>query len=125
MKLIIVAAAVTLLIATVGEVRAANELDGKALLCNNKYETAHPVIGLSFDDGKVSRHEVTGYSKTVKYQRTYWLVGTHGVNWVGNISLNRETLRTNAGYQCSLSSKEEMNKKLDEIIATAKKKNKI
>ena len=125
MRLIIVATTVTLLFATVGAVKAANELDGKALLCNNKYETAHPVIGLSFDDGKVSRHEVTGYSKIVKYQRTYWLVGTHGVNWVGNISLNRETLRTNAGYHCSLSSKEEMNQKLDDIIATAKKKNKI
>ena len=72
MKLIIVAAAVTLLIATFGEVRAANELDGKALLCNNKYETAHPVIGLSFDDGKVSRHQVTGYGPQVSGFRPLW-----------------------------------------------------
>ena len=66
MKLVIMATAVTFLFATVAEARAANELDGKALLCKNKYETAHPVIGLSFDDGKVSRHEVTGYSKIIK-----------------------------------------------------------
>ncbi len=125
MRPIIFATTAAFLFAPVGAAQAATELDGKALLCNNKYETARPVIGLSFDDGKVSRHEVTGYSKTVKYKRTYWLVGTHGVNWVGNISLNRKTLRTNAGYQCSLSSKEELNLKLDEIIAIAKRKNKI
>lgn len=125
MRLIIVALTVTLFVGSVETVQAANELDGKALLCTNKYDNAHPVIGLSFDDGKVSRHEVTGYSKTIKYKRTYWLVGTHGVNWVGNISLSRETLRTNGGYQCSLSSKEKMDQKLNKIIATAKKRNKI
>jgi len=52
------------------------ELDGKALLCTSKSQI-NPVFGLIFDQGKVSRHEVDGYSKVIEYTKPYDLDGTN------------------------------------------------
>jgi len=108
-------------------VQAANDLDGKALLCVSK-NVNDPVYGLVFDQGKVTKHVVKGYSKVIAYNRPYWLEGTQEVLWQilsgFSRSLDRETL-VFFGDQCSLSTKIEIFQKLDEIIAAAKKKNKI
>ena len=102
--------------------QAANELGGKALLCVSK-DMTYPVYGLVFDRGKVIKWRVAGYSKVISYTRSYWLVGTKQVAWNAE-PLDRETLKV-GDDQCSISSKVGIFHKLDEIIAAAKKKNKI
>ena len=113
---------VTVFVACAGTVQAANDLDGKALLCVSK-NVNDPGYGLVFDQGKVTRHDVKGYSKVITYNRPYRLEGTELVRW-GTYLLHRETL-VFFGDQCSLSTKIEIFQKLDEIIVEAKKKNKL
>jgi len=71
---------------------------------------------------------VDGYSKVTAYNKSpYILKGTkrvRRVRWGTPITLNRETLKV-GNDQCSISSKKKIDQKLDEIIATGKKKNKI
>ena len=127
MRSVIYGVIFTAFLASVGTVHAANDLDGKALLCTayNK-ATTYPVYGRVFDKEKVSKCQVKGYSKNNPYFRKYFLKGTKTVQWAYLTTkyLNRETLKV--GYdQCSISSKTEIFQKLDEIIATAKKKNKL
>ena len=116
---------VVVLVACAGTVQAANDLDGKALLCFSS-NVNYLDYGLVFDQGKVTRHDVKGYSKVITYNRPYSLEGTKRVGWVGGL-LMRETLTVYSGShdQCSLSTKIEIFQRLDEIIAAAKKKNKI
>ena len=118
---------VTVFVACAGTVQAANDLDGKALLCVSK-NVNDPVYGLVFDQGMVTRLEVDGYSKVTAYnKRPYRLVGTKQVRWGRDPythTLNRETLEI-GNAQCSISSKKKIDQKLDEIIAAGKKKNKI
>ncbi len=106
--------------------QAANELNGKAVLCISnitQFGPSHPVWGLTFVGGKVIRHEVNGFSITRRLGSPYTLSGTKTVTWSSGY-LDRSTLKTENG-NCSVSSYEEITKKLNEIIATAKKKNKI
>ena len=107
-------------------VQAANELNGKAVLCkssNTQFRPSHPVWGLTFVGGKVIRHEVNGFSLTRRLGSPYTLSGTTTVTWSSGY-LDRITLKTKDG-NCLVSSYKEITKKLNEIIATAKKKNKI
>ena len=109
-----------------GNVLAANELNGKAVLCKSsitQFRPSHPVWGLTFVGGKVIRHEVNGFSITRRLGSPYTLTGTTTVTWSSGY-LNRSTLKTKDGY-CLISTYEEITKKLNEIIANAKKKNKI
>lgn len=116
----------------VGTAEAANDLDGKALLCkDSRLDTDHPFYGLVFEKGKVTRIHVDGYSKVSPYRdKDYNLRGTKEVWWhyvpfrEWTISLNRETLKVK-GDQCKISSKKEIFQKLDAIISEAKKKNKL
>ena len=74
----------TVFIACAGTVHAANDLDGKALLCvSTSSNTNYPVYGLVFDKGKVSRYEVDGYSKFIAYKIDYKFVETKRVRWYG------------------------------------------
>jgi len=124
MRSVIYGALFTIFLASAGTVQAANDLDGKALLCYSTNRT-HPVYGLVFDKGKVSRWQVKGYSKVTAYNRTYSLHGTERVYWNSPTGyLDRETLKV-GNNQCSISTKTEIFQKLDEIVAAAKKKNKI
>ncbi|MGY8993740.1 MAG: hypothetical protein ACKVK8_06270 [Rhodospirillales bacterium] len=50
-------AIITVFLASAGTVKAANNLDGKALLCSSA-STIRPVYGLVFDKGKVSRWQL-------------------------------------------------------------------
>jgi hypothetical protein len=113
----------TAFLASAGIVQA-GELDGKSLFCTNTSDKIHPVYGLVFGSGHVSKYIVKGYIKTSEYTLSYWLTGTKLVDW-NNGRLNRETLKTSHNDQCAISSKTKIFQKLDEIIATAKKKNKI
>ena len=119
-----------------GTVQATNELDGKSLLCRKMQH--HPLQhreitrGLVFQEGKVIVYGIEGLSTSVMYTSLYRLVGTYLVQWKYKIKengwgheLNRETLKTNLDGQCAISSNAEIFQVLDEIIATAKKKNKI
>ena len=119
----------TVFLASAGTVHAANELDGKTLLCTPFYSNTHPVYGLVFDQGMVTQLEVDGYSKVTAYNRRYRLNGTKQVKWLalgGVFILNRETLQVGeilqvGNDQCSISSMEKIDQKLDEIIAAGKK----
>ena len=119
---------ITMFLVSAGAVRAANDLDGKALLCFTKSDN-NSIYGLVFDLGRVTRWQVEGYSKVALYEnRNYHLNGTDQVYWHSNDlyrrSLNRKTLKT-GNDQCEISSKKKIFLKLDEIIATAKKTNKL
>jgi len=108
----------------------ANEVDGTALLCKSSSSVAsHPIFGLTFENGKVFRFEVNGFSISRKLGYPYTLVGTERVNWRNNFGnqdcVNRKTLKTCWEIQCSISTNEEITQKLNEIITTAKKKNKF
>jgi len=106
--------------------QAANELNGKAVLCKSnvtQFRPSHPVWGLTFVGGKVIRHEVNGFSITRRLGSPYTLNGTTTVTWSSGY-LDRSTLKTEDG-NCSVSSYDEITKKLSKIIAIAKKKNKI
>jgi hypothetical protein len=122
MRSVIYGVLITVFLASAGTVQA-GELDGKALLCTTNYSIHYPVYGLVFDKGKVRKLVVEGYSKTILYTQEYFLTGTKVVNWL-NSALNRETLKIGSD-QCSISSNTEISQKLDEIIATGKKKNKL
>ena len=126
MRSVIYGALFTAFLASAGTMQA-GELDGKALLCVSQ-DKIHPVYGYVFDKGKVTRRQVKGYSKVIKYTKTYSLRGTSIVIWPLGRSrvtlLNRKTLKINSD-QCSISTKTVIFQKLDEIIAAAKKKNKI
>ena len=50
MRSVIYGAIITVFLASAGTVQAANELDGKALLCTSIHKT-YPVYGLVFDKG--------------------------------------------------------------------------
>ena len=107
-------------------VQAANELNGKAVLCkssNTQFRPSNPVWGLTFVGGKVIRHEVNGFSIRRRLGSPYTLSGTTTVTWSSGY-LDRSTLKTKDG-NCLISTYEEITKKLNEIIANAKKKNKI
>lgn len=123
MRSVIYGAIITVFLASAGTVQAANDLDGKALFCTNSNNFSYPVYGLVFDKGKVRKWVVKGYSKTIQYTQYYKLVGTKRVSWTFG-SLNRETLKE-GGTQCAVSSPKKIFQKLDEIIATAKKRNKL
>jgi hypothetical protein len=126
MRSVIYGAIITAFLACAGTVQAANDLNGKALLCVSE-DMIHPVYGLVFDQGKVTRWNVSGYSKVTAYQeKPYWLIGTQRVGWYGLrlARLYRETLKVD-NDQCSISSKTKIFQKLDEIIVAAKMKNKI
>ena len=128
MRSIIYGALITVFLASAGTVQAANDLDGKALICLTKSDN-NSIYGLVFDLGRVTRWQVEGYSKVALYEnRNYHLNGTEKVYWHNNElyrqSLSRETLKT-GNDQCEISSKKEIFLKLDEIIATAKKTNKL
>jgi hypothetical protein len=125
----------TAFLASAGIVQA-GELDGKALFCTSRVGQTKPclpgdcpytVYGLEFYDGWVLRWEVRGYSKVTVSKHSYLLDGTSEVYWdqPQRKVLNRGTLLMNNDDECLLSSKTEIFQKLDEIIATAKKKNKI
>ena len=123
MRSVIYGTLITLFLASAGIVQA-GELDGKALLCTSNYYTHH-VYGLVFEKGKVTRVHVKGYSKSTIYKASYRLYGTKDVRWRNDsLNLKRETLKV-SNDQCSISSKTEIFQRLDEIIATAKKKNKL
>ena len=107
-------------------VQAASELNGKAVFCtsnNTKPPPSHSVWGLTFVGGKVIRHEVNGFSITRKLGSPYKLIGPKIVTWSSGY-LDRSTLSTEGG-NCSVSSYEEITQKLNNLIAVAKKKNKI
>ena len=67
MRSVIYGAIITVFLASAGTVQAANDLDGKALLCSSNL--TYPVYGLVFDQGKVSRWQVDGYSKGSPYMK--------------------------------------------------------
>jgi hypothetical protein len=130
MRSVIYGTLITVFLASAGTVQAANDLDGKALLCGIKYGKYTPYHGYVFDAGKVTRWGVRGYSKVMSYHRPkkYFLDGSNKVTWYDNRqidrSLDRQTLKVN-GLQCKISSKKEIFLELDEAIANAKKKNKL
>lgn len=116
----------------------AGELDGRALLCKENRTGINRDYGLVFGDDKVSKWSVVGYERKQQYSVAYKLLGTSLVRWElpqNNESnlLSRETLghvRTGpyggkTDGNCSLSSKDQVFRKFDEIIAAARKKNKI
>ena len=72
MRSVIYGALITLFLASVGTVQA-GELDGKSLFCTSK-DMTHPVYGLVFDQGKVTKHDVHGYSKIIPYKNNYFLL---------------------------------------------------
>lgn len=63
MRSVIYGTLITAFLVSAGTVLAANDLDGKALLCKNKYSKTNPYDGFVFDAGKVTKWEVNGYSK--------------------------------------------------------------
>ena len=116
----------TLSLSFEGNVQAASELNGKAVFCKSnitQFRLSHPVWGLTFVGGKVIRHEVNGFSIIRKLGSPYTLSGTTTVTWSSGY-LDRSTLKTKDG-NCSVSSYRVITQKLNEIIANAKKKNKI
>ena len=122
MRSVIYGTLITAFLVTVGTVQAANDLDGKALLCvgTDRY-------GITFTDGKATKWIVKGYEKKKEYVKSYDLIGTDKVQWKINSipkTLNRETLEFE-GYQCRLSTKLEIISSLDELIEQGKKKNKL
>jgi len=126
MRSVIYGTLITAFLVSAGTVEAANDLDGKALLCKNELSKTNPYHGFVFDAGKVTKWVVNGYSKVNPYTRPlhYTLKGLNEVYWEPQTWLNRQTLIV-SGLQCKISSKKEIFLKLDEIIADAKKKNKI
>jgi hypothetical protein len=134
MRSVFIGTILTIFLAHAGTVQAANGLDGKAVFCISGSEPRF-YYGLEFDQGKVTKHDVKGYSKVIAYRVSYRLEGTYQV-WVATAPvavwvLNRETLKVGShhihpqGNQCSLFSRNEIFQKLDEIIAAAKMTNKI
>ena len=125
MRPVILGILFTVFLMSAGVVQATNDLDGKAVLCVEHDKT---VYGLVFDSGMVTKWIVSGYSKIMSYtDRKYHLDGTNLVKWRDfgfTAKLNRETLKI-WHIQCAISSKVGIFQKLDEIIATAKKKNKL
>jgi hypothetical protein len=134
MRSVIYGAIITAFLASAGIVQAANQLDGKALWCHLDK------IGWSFENGRVSKLRVDGYSITNKVDEyyPYKVSGPTFVVWWQKLAgplgskhtLNRETLTvTSTGpyhnFRCSISSKTEIFQKLDETYAAEKKKNKI
>jgi hypothetical protein len=98
MRSVIYGALITAFLACAGTAQAANDLDGKALLCEPRKPVPHRFYGLVFDQGKVSRHEVDGYSKVIAYTKPYGLDGTRFATWSwytcgGSCVLDRETLK--------------------------------
>ena len=63
----------TAFLASAGVVQSM-ELDRKALLCASK--NIIPVYALLFDRGKITRVQVTGYSKNNLYSEEYGLIET-------------------------------------------------
>ncbi len=107
---------------TAGTAQAANDLDGKALICFGADR-----FGITFTDGKATKWIVKGYEKKKEYVKSYELIGTDKVQWkILSIprTLNRETL-VFEGRQCQLSTKLDIFSSLDEMIEQAKKKNKL
>jgi hypothetical protein len=126
MRSVIYGAIIAVFLASAGTVQA-GELDGRALLCNSSNDINYPVYGLVFEKGMVSKWQMEGYSKKVSYSASYEVRGIKKVRWWLTYKwyyLNRETLTIDRD-QCAVSSKTKVFQKLDEIIATAKKKNKF
>jgi hypothetical protein len=118
----------TAFLASAGIVQA-GDLDGKSLFCTDVSDKTHPVYGLVFDQGKVTRWEVNGFSKTNPYAgKSYTTKGTRYIQWHSSRiliqKLDRHTLKV-YGDQCSITTPTEIFHKLDEIIAVAKRTNKI
>lgn len=127
MRSVIYGTLITVFLANAGTVQGANDLDGKAVLCSTWSKISNSVYGLVFEAGKVTRWQTKGYSKAWGFSpRKYDLKGSTEVTWFNfrPFYLNRKTLQTDDA-QCKISSKKEIFQKLDEIIATAKKKNKL
>ena len=119
---------VTLLFAFGGNVHA-NQLDGKALVCVNKYGVTN---GLLFANGQVTVYYVKGYEIIEGKSVVYDYDGTSTVKWfyIENMSpktfiLDRETLKINYHGDCELSTEGKIRSILNNIIAKAKKRNKI
>ena len=122
MRSVIFGAFITAFLATAGTVQAANDLDGKALLCGGNDR-----FGITFTDGKATKWIIKGYEKKKEYVKSYYLIGTDTVQWKTYSipkTLNRETL-VFEGYQCRLSTKLEIFSSLDQLIEQGKKKNKL
>ena len=122
MRSVICGIVLTLFFVFTGNVKAANDLDGKALFCISAHEwQEHPLYGLTFDNGILTRHHVDGY-EIIRLRYSYSLKGTTRVKWGYNDYVDRVTLISN-GDQCSISSIVEITQNLNYVIATAKKKN--
>jgi hypothetical protein len=111
-----------------GTAQAANDLDGKAVWCEDWH------YGYVFRQGLVISYTYHGYSIVDVSHGKYNLEGTRFVKWMGmEFKLDRQTLRltSRSGIKgskstpCAVSSKEEISQKINTIIAEAKKKNKI
>ena len=80
--------------------------------------------------GRVTNYHVKGYAITNGEWEDYYLDGTTHVKWSdgtfgGLTVLDRETLKSSLYGQCVISSKQKVMEKLNDLIANAKKKNKI
>jgi len=129
MKSLITAISLTVFLAIPIGVQA-SELDGKAVLCGadeKSIKQGKDPFGLIFDKGKVAKWVIEGSRKKQLYKWDYYLKGSRQVRWGGR-TLTRDTLEYYGGNQwfsCSLSSKDEIFKRMDERIARAKNKNKF
>jgi hypothetical protein len=118
----------TAFLASAGIVQA-GVLDGKSLFCTNTSDKTHPVYGLVFEQGEVTRWQVDGFSKTKRYEgKSYTTKGTRYIQWHSSglhyPKLDRQTLKIYS-HQCSITTPTEIFQKLHEIIAVAKRTNKI
>jgi hypothetical protein len=106
---------------------AANDLDGKAFVCECADNTRCP-HGFIFGNGKVCKYSVNGYRVIRNYDISYYLKGTNKVTWNPSYTLYttlyRETLKVDSN-QYILSTKDGVQRRLQKFIDAAKKKNKI
>jgi len=106
---------ITLLFAFAGNVHAANDLDGKALLCgvDEKYYDAN---GLVFAGGYVTDYKVDGIEIIKGTSHQYFFKGTSYVTW-GNVKLYRVNLKSRTYGTCRISTKQKIMEKLKDVIA--------
>ena len=113
----------------------AGEIDGKAVLCDtdeHAVKTGKDPFGLIFENGKVAKWGINGYRKVIIHETNYTIEGSKTIEWWKygiRQYLPRDKLfyhsEVSGGAKCSLSSKVEILKKLNEHISWAKKKNKL
>ena len=128
MRSLLLGIVTTLLFAFGGNVHAENGLDGKALVCVN---AGGFTKGLLFANGLVTVYYVGGY-EIIKGKSVVYDEGTYTVEWfyIENLTpktfiLNRETLKINYHGDCELSTEGKIRSRLNNVIAKAKKRNKI